>query len=115
MEVALRRRLEGVAAISISQQDQTAEVSFVLATERFSPEQFRAAVGEADVEVLAFEIEACGMVASGAQGGRWFVAGANRFSLKGEVAPGNDGVGCVSATLDDRRAPYELVGLNRVP
>jgi hypothetical protein len=123
MEVALRRRLEGVASISISQQRQTAEVTFARGPHIFSPEEFRAAVGEADVEVLSFEIEACGRVepgavpgALGAQGAagapgtagapgapgaaRWFVAGPNRFLLKGVFPSGADTV-CISGALDD--------------
>ena len=68
MEVALRRRLEGVARIAISQQHQTAEVAFAPGPYVFSPEEFRAAVGEAEVEVISFEIEACGHVKPGAPG-----------------------------------------------
>ena len=128
MEVALRRRLEGVASISISQQRQTAEVTFAHGPHIFSPEEFRAAVGEANVEVLSFEIEACGRVgpgalgapgaqgAQGAQGAgapgagapgaqsaaRWFVAGPNRFLLSGEFPSGADTI-CISGALDDGR------------
>jgi hypothetical protein len=130
MEVALRRRLEGVATIAISQAHQTAEVTFAPGRRVFSPEEFRAAVGEAEVEVVEFEIEACGNVISGAssassassasgasgagaaQPERWFVAGANRFVLTGELH--GDDTACVSATLDDRREPYELVGSKRL-
>jgi len=117
----LRRRLEGVARIVISQQHQTAEVSFVPGSHVFSPEEFRAAVGEADVEVVSFAIEACGNVesgapgalgaqgaqgaqgaagAQGAQGARWFVAGANRFVLSGELPNGAEKA-CISAVLDE--------------
>jgi hypothetical protein len=127
MEVALRRRLEGVATIKISQQHQTAEVTFRPGPHVFSPEAFRTAVGEADVEVIGFEIEACGRVEPGAPGApgalgasgapgataRWFVAGPNRFLLAEGPRP-DDGTTCVSARLDDRREPYELVGVSRL-
>jgi hypothetical protein len=120
MEVALRRRLEGVARIAISQQHQTAEVAFAPGPHVFSPEEFRAAVGEAEVEVISFEIEACGHVepgapgaqgaqgaagAAGAPGARWFVAGANRFLLSGEVSSGGDSR-CISAVFDERGGIY---------
>jgi hypothetical protein len=119
MEVALRRRLEGVARIAISQQHQTAEVAFAPGPHVFSPEEFRAAVAEAEVEVISFEIEACGHVESGlpaeagsntaAKGGasglRWFVAGRNRFLLSGELSSGGD-QRCISAVFDERRGIY---------
>jgi len=138
MEVALRRRLEGVATIAISQQHQTAEVRFAPGPHVFSAAEFRAAVGEADVEVVSFAIEACGRMeagdrgdtgatgaaGAGAPGGtgaavaevdaaRWFVAGPNRFIVgRGSLS---GGAACISAALDDRREPYELVRINRMP
>ncbi len=80
MEVALRRRLDGVARISISQAAQTAEVEFVAAPHTFSAAAFRQAVGEADVEVLSFEADVCGAVVED-QERRWLTANANRFLL----------------------------------
>jgi hypothetical protein len=62
MEVALRRRLAGVAAVSISQRYQTAQVTFVPGTTMFSPAAFRAAVAEADVEILSLDLTVCGAV-----------------------------------------------------
>jgi hypothetical protein len=138
MEVALRRRLEGVATVAISQQHQTAEVRFAPGPHVFSAAEFRAAAGEADVEVVSFAIEACGRMeagdrgdtgatgaaGAGAPGGtgaavaevdaaRWFVAGPNRFIVgRGSLS---GGAACISAALDDRREPYELVRINRMP
>ena len=87
MEVALRRRLDGVARISISQAGQTAEVEFVAAPHTFSAAAFREAVGEADVEVVSFEADVCGAVVQ-EQERRWLTAETNRFLLAdGEWAP----------------------------
>jgi len=138
MEVALRRRLEGVATVAISQQHQTAEVRFAPGPHVFSAAEFRAAAGEADVEVVSFAIEACGRMEAGDRGdtgatgaagaeapggtgaavaevdaARWFVAGPNRFIVgRGSLS---GGAACISAALDDRREPYELVRINRMP
>ena len=106
MEVALRRRLEGVATIAISQQQQTAEVVFAPGQHVFAPAEFRAAVEEADVEVLSFEVEACGRVEQDANT-RWFVAGLNRFVVS-DGSLSRDGPACVSAALDDGREPHQL-------
>lgn len=106
MEVALRRRLEGVATIAISQQQQTAEVVFAPGPHVFVPDQFRAAVKEADVEVLSFELEACGRIEETGLT-RWFVAGLNRFVVR-DVSLQVGRTACVSAALDDRREPHEL-------
>jgi len=61
MEVALRRRLAGVAEVSISQSQQTATVTFVSGTRVFSPSTFKDAVAEADVDVVNLEIDVCGV------------------------------------------------------
>jgi hypothetical protein len=106
MEVALRRRLEGVATISISQQKQTAEVVFAPGRHVFSPDQFRAAVKEAHVEVISFELDACGRIEQGAIT-RWFVAGPNRFVVADGSLRGFR-TACVSADLADQRDPHEL-------
>ena len=108
MEVALRRRLDGVADISISQREQTAEVTFGDGDYAFSPDAFRKAVGEAGVVVLQFRIDACGAVRDEGQQ-RWLVAGKNRWLLKsGAATPAALPVGqplCVSGRLDDRAEP----------
>ena len=62
MEVALRRRLAGVADVSISQGEQMAVVSFVTGTRVFSAAEFRGAVGEADVDVVSLDVDVCGVV-----------------------------------------------------
>jgi hypothetical protein len=80
MEVALRRRLEGVATISISQAQQTAEVEFAARPHAFSATAFREAVSEADVEVVRFEADVCGVVVP-EQERRWLTAGSQRFLL----------------------------------
>ena len=110
MEMALRRRLEGVAEIRISQERQSAEVRFSAGAHEFRAPEFRAAVAEADVEVLAFAIEACGRIER--QGHTaWFVAEPNRFVVDGGTQL--TGAACVSAHLDDG-APERLVGVRSI-
>jgi hypothetical protein len=107
MEMALRRRLEGVNAIAISQSQQTAEVGFAKGDHLFSPSEFRGAVKEAGVVVLALRIEACGVIEQNGSE-RWLTAGKNRFVLAaGETGQVGKGV-CVSARLDDRAGPDRL-------
>jgi hypothetical protein len=65
MELALRRRLEGVVDVSISQRDQTAAVTFAPGTLIFSASEFRAAIAEADVTVLTIDMEVCGSIDMG--------------------------------------------------
>jgi hypothetical protein len=106
MEVALRRRLEGVAEISISQHEQRATVTFVPGTHVFSSEAFRAAVAEADVEVITLDVRVCGLVdengaLQGAAGGHEPLV-----RLRGDVRPGNSL--CATGRLDDNERPYEL-------
>lgn len=107
MEVALRRRLDGVADISISQRDQTAEVTFDGGDHAFSPQAFRKAVWEARVVVLNFQVDACGLVNEERQQ-RWLVAGKNRWLLKGDAAVAQEQPVCVSGQLDDRAEPPTL-------
>lgn len=107
MEWGLRRRLEGVATISISQSRQTAVVEFAEGPQRFSPRVFRDVLDESGVEVVAFQIDACGTIEQ-RQNQRWLVAGDNRFLLEedGTVPVGQPL--CVSARLDDRADPHRL-------
>ncbi len=109
MEVALRRRLEGVVDIAISQSRQTTEVEFTQGPHAFSPRAFRDALGEAGVEVLRFEIEACGVIEQ-KDNQRWLAAGKNRFLLVEEgTASGPVGKAvCVSGRLNDHSAPHRL-------
>ena len=105
MEVALRRRLEGVAEISISQHEQRATVTFVPGTHVFSSEAFRTAVAEADVAVITFDARVCGVVDP--NGTLRAVAGHEPFvQLRGNIRPG--GSICAAGRLDDRKQPYEL-------
>lgn len=105
MEVALRRRLAGVADVSISQSQQTAAVTFVSATYEFSPAAFREAVAEADVEVLSLEVEVCGVI--DAENVLRSVADVKRplVRLRGGSALPASAV-CVSGRLDEPVEPY---------
>jgi len=107
IEVALRRRLEGVATSSISLSRQTIAVEFADGRRPFSPATFRSAVDEAGVEVLSFQIDACGVIEE-KEGQRWLIAGENRLLLD-EGGPASVGQPvCVSGRLNDRSEPYRL-------
>jgi hypothetical protein len=113
MEVALRRRLGGVAGISISQQEQRAIATFLPGTTAFSAAAFRDAVGEADVEVLAIEAHVCGVVDST---GRLLSAGRDQeplVELRGEMPPGTSI--CVTGHLNDRTQPDTLEVVSAQP
>ncbi len=107
MEVALRRRLEGVAGVSISQRQQTAEVTFGAGDHLFSPGAFREAVNEAGVKVLSFQIDACGVIQEGANGRR-LVSGRNTFQLLNASNVTAGQAVCVVGTLDDTSEPPRL-------
>ena len=114
MEVALRRRLDGVAGIAISQARQTAEVEFTTRPRNFSTTAFREAVGEADVEVLRFEADVCGVVVED-QGRRLLAGGTDRFLLAdGEWSPGQHV--CVTGHLGDgsEHAPFVIEGARAI-
>jgi hypothetical protein len=113
MDLALRRRLDGVEDVRISQEHQTADVVFAPGARPFSPGEFRAAVKEADVEVVTFEMDACGRFESG-DGSDWFVAGPNRFLVAPEGEPQPTGR-CISAILRDQVAPGRLERLRALP
>jgi hypothetical protein len=106
MELALRRRLAGVAEISISQQQQRVRVTFVPGTQSFSAPTFRSAIAEADVDVISIDARVCGAVDE---------TGALRSSandqerlvqLRGDVRPGSSR--CVMGRLDEGAEPYGL-------
>jgi hypothetical protein len=107
MEVALRRRLAGVADVAISQSEQTAAVTFAPGIRSFSAAEFRRAVAEADVEVIGFEASVCGIVGEGNEL-------RSRNDLNQAIVRLRDsdaGVGasiCATGRLDDRTEPYEL-------
>jgi len=107
MEVALRRRLEGVADITISQRQQTAEVTFDEGDHAFSPRVFREAIGEANVRVVRMEVDACGTIEKDLRG-LWLAAGKNRWLAKGEQAVPSGKELCVSGRLDDSGEPPTL-------
>jgi hypothetical protein len=106
-EIALRQRLPGVAAVSISQSEQTVAVEFAHAGGVFSPAVFRDAVDEAGIEVLTMQIDACGVIED-TPNQRWFVAGENRFALEDSGATPAKLPMCVSGWLDDTSTPYRL-------
>src|SRR5688572_25218524 len=107
MEVALRRRLAGVADVSISQSQQTAVVTFVSGTHEFSAAAFREAVAEADVEVLSLEADVCGVI-DGDNGLR-SVGDVKRPLIRlraGNALPG--GAVCLSGRVEEPVAPSDL-------
>jgi hypothetical protein len=101
MEVALRRRLEGVADLSISQSQQTTVVTFAPG-HAFSAAEFRRALREAEVDVLRMEIELCGAIEQTA-GERSIAIAGVRFVLRGHAAAG--GIVCVTGQLGDQADP----------
>jgi hypothetical protein len=108
MEVALRRRLVGVAEVSISQSEQTAAVTFAREAGTFSAAEFRSAVAEADVEVVAFQASVCGVVNDRNELRLRDHAGQLLVRLRGGDALDKGTSICVSGQLDDRSEPYEL-------
>jgi hypothetical protein len=114
MEVALRRRLAGVAEVSISQSQQTAAVTFVSGTTAFSAAAFRQAVSEAEVDVVSLDVDVCGVVddqgllRSSAAGNVLFVR------LPGQSANAGRRI-CVTGRLDDGTEPPELDVTNSLP
>ena len=107
MEVALRRRLAGVADVSISQSQQTAVVTFVSGTQCLSAAAFREAVAEADVEVVSLEVDVCGVIDG--KNASALVAGRRRplLQLRGGDAVAGSAV-CVTGRLNEHVEPYEL-------
>lgn len=103
----MRRRLEGVAHIAISQSEQSASVTFDARGAFFSPEDFRAAVGEASVEVLTMTIEACGIVHD-TENGRWLRAGQNRFPLRNADSAPVGISACMTGALYEHSAGPQL-------
>ncbi|MGH9253597.1 MAG: hypothetical protein ACRD3C_03410 [Vicinamibacterales bacterium] len=106
-EVALRQRLAGVVTVSISQGQQTIAVALSNGGGLFSPAVFRDAVAGTGIEVLTFQVDACGVVEE-TESKHWFVAGENRFALEDskEVPAGE--LLCISGRLDDQVNPYGL-------
>jgi hypothetical protein len=107
MEVALRRRLAGVAEVSISQSQQTAAVTFVSGTHAFSAAAFRDAVAEAEVDVLSLEVDVCGVGDDQNMLRAPMPAAEPLVRLTGERALAG-GTICVSGRLDERPRIPEL-------
>ena len=104
MEAALRRRLEGVVDVQISQRGQTASVTFGSGA-RFTPGAFSDAVAEAGVEVLRLTVDACGATVRDDHG-QWLSAGPHRFLL-GSPVPQAATV-CVSGWLQEHGDDWRL-------
>ena len=99
--------------VSISQREQTAMVSFVPGTRIFSAAEFRAAVAEADVEVVSLDMRVCGLVD---EGGALRPASSGHeplVQLRGHVRSGTSI--CVTGRLDDRLEPYGLEVIHSQP
>jgi hypothetical protein len=106
MEVALRRRLDGVTSVSISQSEERAAVTFD-GTHAFSPAVFREALRAADVEVITLDVEACGAVEHTTDR-TWLVAGPDRFHLQGVTQAPSSRV-CVSGRLQENGSDKQIV------
>jgi len=108
MEVALRQRLAGVAAISISESAQTTEVIFAPGDHPFSVDSFKAALKQADVEVVTMEVDACGSVSRRGDE-RQLVAGTVEFVLRtGSDVPEGEGV-CLAGRLQEEAGRLNLL------
>ena len=101
----LRRRLEGVVGVSISQGDQTITVEFAGGV--FQPLMFRDAVAEAGLDILALRIDTCGTIEERADQ-YWLIAGQNQFALA-DSPDAPIGQLCASGALDDLSNPSRLV------
>ena len=107
LEVALRQRLDGVAGVSISESNQTTEVSLRPGRDPFSPRMLREAHRQAEVDIVTMHLDACGFVEStGAE--RRLRAGATELVLAGEHNATTGSRVCVSGTVRDEGDPIEL-------
>ena len=103
----MRRRLAGVYEVSVSQQAQTVAVIFRPGTRVFSAAAFRAAVGEAEVEVVTLELDVCG-VADGTNDLPSLRVGVQSvFRLRDANARAGSRI-CVEGRLDDGVEPNVL-------
>ena len=108
MEVALRQRLAGVAAVSISESAQTTEVIFAAGDHPFSIETFTGALRQAGVEVVSMEIDACGQVERRGDE-RLLRAGTSEFVLRnGSGAVAGTSV-CVAGRIHEESDRVALV------
>lgn len=108
MEVALRQRLAGVAAISISESAQTTEVIFAPGDHPFSVDSFKAALKQADVEVVTMEVDACGPVSRRGDDRR-LVAGTVEFVLRTQSDLPEGKAVCVAGRLQEEAGRLNLL------
>ena len=106
MELALKR-LDGVDKVAISIQRQQFVVLYKPGAV-FAPKDLRAAVAQASVSVVQFQIQARGQVQ--AEGGKqFFVAGKDRFLLvDSPKMPAGTPLIVGGNVLNDSVAPYQL-------
>ena len=114
LEVALRQRLDGVAGVSISETNQTTEVTFRPGAQAFSARAFREAHRQAQVEIVTMRLEACGVVESGGSEPR-LRAGATELPLAGDLAPAEGSRVCASGTLQDQGERMRLAVTSSTP
>ena len=105
--MSLRRRLEGVASIRISQTHQTAEIEFAAGDVRFSPAEFRTALEDVGLELVRLHVEACGVIEESPPG-RSLRLKRGRFLLADSDPPPTTRVVCMAGQLDDRVDPATL-------
>lgn len=106
MEIALRR-LEGVDRVAISIQRQQFVVLYKPGTS-FQPKDLRAAVGEAAVSVIRFQIQARGQVKNEA-GKLFFVSGKDKFLLvNSPKMPADTPLLVGGDIVNDKVAPFQL-------
>lgn len=98
LEVALRQRLEGVVGVSISETNQTTEVTLRPGPDAFSISKYREAHRQAQVEVVTMRLDACGLV-EGSGANRRLRAGATELLLAGEQTAGDGTRICVSGVV----------------
>jgi hypothetical protein len=74
----------------------------------FQPRAFRDAVGDAGVDLLTLQIDACGIVEE-REDGRSFIAGRNRFALGDSLHAPVGRFLCASGWLNDPSNPSRIV------
>lgn len=107
----MRRQWSELAHVAISQSGQTVRLTFNPPSIEFTPERFRVATAEANVEVLTLDVEVCGLRAG--VDGAVLIAGASRVRVSSaERLP--DGVTCVTGrvTSDDHGREWTVTAVN---
>ena len=103
----MRRRLAGVAHVSISQREQTVAIAFEPDTYTFSAAAFRSAIAEAEVEVITIDARVCGIVDEQQVLRARSVEQPRLVRLRAAQVPVGSSI-CVGGRLDDRVDPYGL-------